>query len=93
MTVDESIEKACELLSEEEANELLKSIANDDVVLPVKMILRCIMQLPKEDIITLIDEALDDDEIIDMLKTHVHFPDYLREEAKEQLEELNSKEA
>lgn len=87
MTLDESIDKACESLSEEEAYKLLQDIANNDVVSAEKMILRCILELPKEDIIALIDETFDDDEIIDILKTHVHIPDSLREEAKKLLEE------
>lgn len=87
MTLDEEIEKACDLLSEEEAFELLKGIANDDVVLAEKMILRGIMQLPKEDSNAFIDAALDNEDIANLLKSNVHFPDSLIEEAKKLLEE------
>lgn len=93
MTLDESIEKAYDLLSEEEANEFLKGISNDDIISAVKMIWRGFSRLPKEDLIALIDVALSDESIVDLLKSYVYFPDHLREDAKEQLEELNSKEA
>ena len=87
MTLDEGIEKVVELLSEEEAYELLKGVANNDVVLVVKMFWRGFLRLPKEDIIALIDVALDDEAIVNMLKSNVHFPDSLKEEAKSVLEE------
>ena len=93
MTLDEAVMRACDLLSEEEAYEFLEGIANDDVVLAEKLILRGVLRLPKEDINAFIDAALDNEDIVNMLKSNVHFPDYLREEAKEQLEEFNSKEA
>ena len=90
MTLDEGIEKVIELLSEEEAYEFLKAVANDDVVLANKLILRCFLRLPKEDIcafIAFIGAALDDEDIVNMLKSNVHLPDSLREEAKSVLEE------
>ena len=90
MTLDEAVEKACDLLSEEEAYEFFEGIANDDIVLVVRILLRGVLRLPKEDINAFIDAALDDEDIVNMLKSNEHFPYYLREEAKEQLEEFNS---
>lgn len=87
MTLDEEIEKVVELLSEEEAYELLKGVANDDIVLAEKMILRGVLRLPKEDIYAFIDDALDDEDMANLLKSNVHFPDSLKEEAKKCLEE------
>lgn len=93
MTLDENIEKAYDLLSEEEANEFLKGISNDDVISAVKMIWRGFSRLPEEDLMAFIDVVLSNEDLANLLKSNVHFPDYLREDAKEQLEELNSKEA
>ena len=87
MALDEIVEKVVRLLSEEEAYEFLKAVANDDVVLAEKLILRGVLRLPKEDINAFIDVALDDEDIVNMLKSNVHFPDSLREEAKSILEE------
>lgn len=87
MALDEKIEKVVSLLSEEEAYEFLKAVADDDVILVVKIISRVVLRLPKEDINAFIDTALDDEDIVNMLKSNVHFPDSFREEAKSILEE------
>lgn len=87
MTLDEEFEKVVELLSEEEVYELLKGVANDDVVLAARLVLRGVLRLPKEDSNAFIDAALDNEDIANLLKSNVHFPDSLIEEAKKLLEE------
>ena len=87
MTLDEAVEKGVHLLSEEEAHAFLEGVANDDIVLVVRILLRGVLRLPKEDINAFIDAALDNEDIVNMMKSDVHFPDYLREEAKSVLEE------
>lgn len=87
MTLDEEFEKVVDLLSEEEAHAFLEGVVNDDIVLVVKMLLRGVLRLPKEDINAFIDAALGDEDIVNMMKSDVHFPDSLREEAKSILEE------
>lgn len=87
MTLYEEVEKVVGLLSEEEACEFLKGVANDDVVSVAEMLCRGVVRLPREDFIAFIDAALDDEDIVNMMKSDVHFPDSLREEAKSILEE------
>ena len=58
MTLDEKVEKVVDLLSEEEAYEFLKGIANDDIVLVGKIFLHGVLRLPKKDINAFIDAEI-----------------------------------
>lgn len=89
MTYKEVLDKAVYSMSDEEMHKFIQGIANDDVVLVVKMLFYGVVKLPKEDAIEFIDSLIDSEDIIDEIESQVHIPDSLREEAKKKLEEFD----